>query len=471
MRTSIKHTLAIALVSGFACNAAAQELRSSYFMETSIYKHQLNPAFLDKAYVGMPVLGNMNVGANGTIGYSNFVYSGNFTDSHGKHFTQTTFMHPDISASDFLGRLDDENKFNVNLNINIFSVGFKAFKGFNVVEMNLRSNTSANLPYELFEFMKTAGEKEHYNIKDVGVRSQNYMELAFGHSRKITKDLTVGGKFKILLGAAYADLDVKNMDITMNENKWIIKSDAKVNAAILKSTVKLDDDTDPSTCQDGRRKVEGLDDVSFGVPGFGLALDLGATYKVPSVEGLTVSAALNDLGFISWSKNETASSTGEYTFDGFTNIATEGNNDGTNKLSDQFDNLSDDLQKMFSVYYDGKKSKTTALTATLNLAGEYKMPFYDKLKVGLLYSQRFNGMYSCSQTMLTANVRPIKCLEMSLNTSTTTEGWCCGGMLNVYTKGFNFFIGSDRIMGKVSKQFIPLNNLNANVNFGFNFPL
>ncbi|MEG1580851.1 MAG: DUF5723 family protein, partial [Bacteroidaceae bacterium] len=185
MRTSIKHTLAIALVSGFACNAAAQELRSSYFMETSIYKHQLNPAFLDKAYVGMPVLGNMNVGANGTIGYSNFVYSGNFTDSHGKHFTQTTFMHPDISASDFLGRLDDENKFNVNLNINIFSVGFKAFKGFNVVEMNLRSNTSANLPYELFEFMKTAGEKEHYNIKDVGVRSQNYMELAFGHSRKI----------------------------------------------------------------------------------------------------------------------------------------------------------------------------------------------------------------------------------------------------------------------------------------------
>ena len=472
MKSIIKQTLAAAfMLSGFGLTATAQELRASYFMETSIYKHQLNPAFIDKFYVGMPVLGNMNLGASGNVGYGTFIYSGNFVDSNGKSFSQTTFMNPNISASSFLGKLDDDNRFNVNANVNIFSVGFKAFGGFNLVEMNVRSNTSGSLPYELFEFMKTTGAKEHYSINDIGLRTQNYMELALGHSRKLNDEWTVGGKLKFLFGVAYADLNVDHMDITMSDNKWIINSDAELNAAIMNSSFKLDDDTDPATCQDGRRKVKGLDDVSFSVPGFGLAIDLGATYKVKSVDGLVVSAALNDLGFISWSKTKQASSKGEYTFDGFTNIATEGNNNGSNKLGDQFETLGDDLTKMFSIYDDGETSKTTGLAATLNLGAEYKMPFYDKLKVGLLFSQRFNGIYSSSQTMLSANVRPIKCIEASLNTSTSTEGWCCGGMISVYTKGFNFFIGSDRIMGKVNKQFIPLDNLNANVNFGINFPL
>ena len=37
--------------------------------------------------------------------------------------------------------------------------------------------------------------------------------------------------------------------------------------------------------------------------------------------------------------------------------------------------------------------------------------------------------------------------------------------------GFNFFIGSDRFLGKVSKEFIPLNSMNANVALGISFPL
>ena len=472
MKSIIKQTLAATLMlSSFGLTATAQELRASYFMETSIYKHQLNPAFIDKSYVGMPVFGNINIGTSGNVGYSNFIYSGSFVDSNGKRFSQTTFMNPQISASDFLGKLDDKNKINLNANLNLFSVGFKAFGGCNLVEMNLRSNISGCLPYELFEFMKTAGAKEHYSINDLGFRAQSYAELALGHSRKLNDEWTVGGKLKFLFGVAYADLDVDHMDITMNENQWIINSDAKLNAAIMKSNFKLDDDIDPATCQDGRRKVKGLEDVSFSVPGFGMAIDLGATYKVTYVDGLVVSAALNDLGFISWSKTKQASSKGTYTFDGFTGIATEGNNNGSNKLGDQFEALGDDLNKMFSVYDDGETSKTTGLAATMNLGAEYKMPFYDKLKVGLLFSQRFNGIYSSSQTMLSANVRPVKCFEASLNTSTSTEGWCCGGMISVYTKGFNFFIGSDRIMGKVNKQFVPLENLNANVNFGINFPL
>lgn len=69
--------------------------------------------------------------------------------------------------------------------------------------------------------------------------------------------------------------------------------------------------------------------------------------------------------------------------------------------------------------------------------------------------------------MLSANVRPLKWIEASINTSFTSTGVCWGGFLSLHTKGFNFFVGSDRILGKVSKDFIPLNNANANVCFGF----
>ena len=44
-----------------------------------------------------------------------------------------------------------------------------------------------------------------------------------------------------------------------------------------------------------------------------------------------------------------------------------------------------------------------------------------------------------------------------------------GWLLNFHTTGFNFFIGMDRTMAKVTKQFVPLNS-NASVNIGMNFP-
>ncbi len=466
MKQIIMKTLAATLMIGAVSGAAAQELRSSYFMKTSTYRHQMNPALLDEAYVGMPFLGNINVGASGNVGLKNFIYKleGN------PEYDLTTFMSPTVSANEFLGDLSSKNRMNVNVNYNIFSVAFKAFQGINLVELNLRSNTMVSLPYELFDFMKTAGEQEHYSLENLGVRSSNYMELAFGHSHVINDKLTVGGKLKFLFGAAYADLDVKRMDLTLNENEWVIDADAELTAAVLKSDFKYSDSDDPNKTQEGKKKVEGLEDVKFGIPGFGMALDLGAVYKV--MDGLTVSGGITDLGFISWSNANKALSSDVYTFDGFKNpIYMGGTNTGDNKIGDQFEALGDDLEKFFSFYDQGKGSKTTGLAATINLGAEYEMPFYRNLSAGFLYTSRIQGLYSWHQGMLSANVRPLKWLEASLNTSVASTGWCFGGMLSFHPKGFNFFIGSDRFLGKVSKEFIPLNSLNANVALGFNFPL
>jgi len=42
----------------------------------------------------------------------------------------------------------------VYLNMNLISVGFKAWKGNNIIDVNLRSNTDFKLPNQLFRFAK-----------------------------------------------------------------------------------------------------------------------------------------------------------------------------------------------------------------------------------------------------------------------------------------------------------------------------
>ena len=52
---------------------SAQELRTSYFMETSNYRHQMNPALLDSPYFGM-FFSNINIGMTGNIGAKQFIF-------------------------------------------------------------------------------------------------------------------------------------------------------------------------------------------------------------------------------------------------------------------------------------------------------------------------------------------------------------------------------------------------------------
>lgn len=50
-----------------------------------------------------------------------------------------------------------------------------------------------------------------YNIGDLYVNSQNYMEIALGHSRDINSKWRVGARLKVLLGVADADVKMQNV--------------------------------------------------------------------------------------------------------------------------------------------------------------------------------------------------------------------------------------------------------------------
>ncbi len=466
MKKSLRYMAAALTMAAAILPTSAQELRTSYFMETSNYRHQMNPALLDSPYVGL-LFSNINIGMTGNIGAKQFIFDTNGLPGYTGNYRYTTFMDPNVDAKTFLNKLHDKNRFDLYLNYNLFSVGFKAWGGVNLLELNLRSNTNLTLPKGLFEFAKTAGEKEHYEFGGLGMRTQNYMELALGHSRDINKQWRVGGKLKFLIGAAYADFTADNVTLDMTEDAWRIQSNAQVKASLLKSDVIHEDPSKNSA--DGRPRVKKLDNFGFSLPGFGMALDLGVTYK--PIENLTLSAAITDLGFISWKNTHHASSQGDYTFDGFNNIYIGSDKDQTEDIDDQFDQIGDDLEEMFSVYDDGTKTATQALAATLNVGAEYKLPAYDKLKFGFLYTSRIHGKYSWHQGMLNVGVRPVKWFECNVNGAVTSTGVTAGGMLSLKAPHFNFYIAADRFFSKMGKQGVPLNSSNGNITFGMTFPL
>lgn len=65
----LRHILSLAAM--LALPAAAQtEVSTTYFMNSSTSRHDINPALLDKPYVSMPLLplGDFSVGTTGNIG-------------------------------------------------------------------------------------------------------------------------------------------------------------------------------------------------------------------------------------------------------------------------------------------------------------------------------------------------------------------------------------------------------------------
>ena len=384
-------------------------------------------------------------------------------------------MHSSVSGSKFLDGLRETNRLNADINLAILSAGFKAWGGYNTIGINLRSNTNMTLPRDLFAFMKMGMSKSetHYHMDNLGIQSNNYFEIALGHSRKINDKLDAGAKLKFLLGAANLSMKMNNMDVTLSENKWMIRADGEMNTSLKGLTMPTKAESGKKIEKPSQADLIDWDNIDYdspGLSGFGMAIDLGATYKV--MDGLTVSAALLDFGFMSWS-NTIKSVTGNepWEFDGFHEIAVDSElgDDDPNSLESQLDAIGKDLEDYASFHRkETDATRTAMLGATLNLGAEYALPMYDRLRFGFLSSTRINGRYSWSEGRFSANVAPLKWFDAGINYAISTFGSSFGWLLDFHPKGFNFFLGMDHTLGKITPQGIPVNSGNMNISLGMN---
>ena len=444
----------------------AQTMNSAYFTGDYKYRHDLNPAYgNEQNYISWPALGNLNVSTHGNFGYGDVVMN-NPMFGKGRDKKMTTFLNPYISSSDALsGFSKGNNRISGNVDITILSAGFKAFGGYNTIELGARTSFGMSLPYELFEFAKNTGNKS-YDIGDVTANATAFAQLAFGHSHQIGDKLRIGAKVKFLFGGARADLKMENLkaDLTADD-KWTVTGKATANVS-MKGFTYLESEEEYNDPQRGTyRKVDDVDIDGAGLGGFGMAFDLGGIYKIN--RDWTVSAAVVDLGFINWSNNMQATNRSQsFIFNGFHDTAVK--SDHTNSLDNQADKYGDQIADFANLSDEGDQgSRSTGFGATVNVGCEYTLPVYRKLTFGLLSSTRINGDHTWTEGRLSANVAPLKWLDGGINVAVNSYTASMGWVLNIHPKGQNFFIGMDHLLGKTSKEFIPLSS-NASVCVGFN---
>ena len=395
--------------------ANAQFLRTSYFMEGVHYRQQLNPALSPgRGYINIPVIGAFNASVSSkSLGYQDIM---DIVDSS---------SDSDFFTSDkFMNRLKSDNQLNLNLSTDILSAGWYKGKNFWSFNVGVRMDMGASVPKSMFTFM----------------REMNGIDF--------------GGKVKALLGIGNLKLDVKSIGVDAQLQGIPLDSDGKPNIGAIVDNPELADQIHGSANIDVEASLESsfkglnlrkgdegyIDDFDFeagdmGIAGYGAAIDLGASYKL--LDNLTVSAAILDLGFISWSK-------------GSTSIA-RANTDGL-----KFDsNVPGDMEKFANIVssgevlnYDmlhmemdetGAKSRKTWLNSTLVFGAEYAL-LNNWLVVGALSTTRFTKPKTMSELTFSANIRPKNYFNVAVSYSMIQSA---GKSLGLALKLGPLFVGTD----------------------------
>ncbi len=464
MNSLKKYLIIASAVAGSIC-ADAQHTYSGYFLDNYTYRYEMNPAFGNsKGFVSMPAIGNLDIALRGNLHLSDIFYK---SPDGGKTML---FTNPQIPASEAMGKFGNRNKIGTNMKINLLSVGFKAFGGFNTLSISASANLEASLPKAFFSLAKEGITNTTYDIRDMFANANAYASVALNHSHDIKQvpGLRIGASLKFLVGAGNLDVRFNEAGLTLGENAWTAHTNADIYASV--TGLRFEKDIYTPKSPDGeqpREYVSGANlDDGFGINGFGLGFDLGAEYKW---RDFRFSAAVLDLGFMAWGKTQWASTDGTRTFttDAYTFSAED---NAENSFDNELDKLTDDLSRLYQLKDMGEQSsRTRALAATLNFGVDYELPVYRNLHFGLLNSTRINGPYTWTQFRLSANIAPVKVFSADVNVAAGTFGVGFGWMLNLHVTGFNLFLGMDHTLGTLSKQMIPLNS-NAALNFGLNFP-
>lgn len=434
------------LLAGALCVAVATAQNpASYFMKYSTLRSQLNPAFAPRqGYVNIPGLGGTDATVNGNIAPGALLF-----DVDGDLRAWTEGIVPDRVA---LAGLKDENIVGSGSRTNI--IGFGAFrkdhKTFWAFDLNVRTQADTRMPYSFMEFVRQGGD---VSGKNLGFSAEGYIEAAFTYSFPLVRDrMYLGVRAKLLAGMARMELEMNDFSMRMMPSVndaglpyWTLVADGALDVSLPGLDVRSDDPD--------RFAIDDLDTDGFAPVGWGAAVDLGITYDI--LPRLQASVAVNDLGFISWSKrnNRTARMAGS-----------------TDYVADGIDDPGFDVGSLTFERGDGR-STSRSLRATLYAGLEYEL-VVDKLSAGVLYSSSFWKYKTRHNFTASLNYTPLRWCSLAGTYSVVGgDGGLVGLALNLHPGWINFFVASDVLIGKHLPYFIPEGHRITNASFGIGIPM
>ncbi|MBQ6821844.1 MAG: hypothetical protein IJP39_05480 [Bacteroidales bacterium] len=416
----------------FGFIASAQESKTSFFLDHNVYSYRINPAaeFDEKPYTFFALgLGNTSASLLSNLGASSLLYP--TVDG------LVWGLDDAISTDTFLSKFAKDNIILPQASVNILSFGHQGEKGRFNVEVNLKSDNYFYAAKDVFAAAKDGlytGLKTKigtWAFQNMNVSTSSFVEVAAGYAHKIGDMVTVGGTAKMLLGVAGGAFDFNSFHLTSSDgDNFYGSADAKL---LLASTLfKI------GTQNVGGKNLYDFSSFQFnkvGLAGVGFGLDLGVT--VEPVEGLTLGLSALDLGFIKW------------------NSAVNGKIEYSNK---KIDVVEDALELQVAE----PSNETRMLNYNIHLSAKYRMPFYDRLSVGLLgtYQKYFK------EARLGVDITPVRPISIAISGAYNNFGFDFGAALNVRIPGINLFLALDSIYFDMTPQFLPVSRGITNATVG-----
>lgn len=439
--------------------AMGQALTTGYFTKGYYQAHRLNPALTpENGYVGVAI-SNIGVNVASNLGAKSLFYPiGNGRIG--------TFLHPEVPVSTAMSGFDEISFVSAMVNIDLLNLGFRiADNGYLTIDVGAEDETAVDIPKTIFSAMKEGMTSDPitYNIYDISVFESLYGHITAGYSydfSDVVPGLKVGAKAKFLLPVVMAKVAIDRANLTMGSNKWVL--DCRVSGTVS--------GTEPERDESG--KVVGVDprEGIAGVTGFGVGFDLGASYSFEEgspLDGLTISAAATDLGFIKYSKDNTfeVSSVGVSEYDGVHDI------DFSRGFTADFKATFSDMLGFGQLSAIPAMSVRNRLTSKIRVGADYA--FFDKkMSVGALFTNYNGDRAKYNELSFIYNYHPVNWFSAALSYSVLNTLSSFGFMVNFSpNRGVNFFLGCDYVPLWVTPQMLPVNKAFMSIQTGLSIPI
>ena len=421
----------------------AQALKGSYFMDKSVNRNKMNPAFAPRAnYLQIPAIGNLSTGAVTNLDVPTFLYPSSNGDL-------LTFMHPDVSIAQFDRALPKYPHIDAEVATNILNFGFyNKNRAFWTFDLSVRTGVDVDVPRDLFFFLKkgTGTSGESFNIANFNAYASASVQAALGWSRKISEGVRIGAKLRFIAPVAYAALNLENVRLTTSPEKWTIETEGYVYGALEGLDVNVsEEDFTPEVEFDLNRML-----ANKVLAGYGGSVDLGVDWQIIRsgfFKGLSLSAAVTDLGMIRYNPSALSaySTAGKYDWEGFQDVSMD-NVDFETFITE----WTEGAQKEFLNLSEEDVTGGLLRSSMPSVYAGLKLPIlWNRMSFGLLYSGRFSHSYYRQEVTASYNLTLLKWLAFGLNYSMYNTRGTFGWLLELTPKaGFNLYVGCDYLPGE-----------------------
>ena len=442
----------------------AQALKGSYFLDNSLLRNRMNPAFAPRAnYFGIPVISNFGVGAYGNVGPADFLYP--------KNGELYTFLNSNVSVEEFSKNLPDRPALDLDVDTDILNFGFFTAKdSFWSFDLGLRVDGQVGLPHDFFVLAKEgmSSPDQVYTLSGFDFFQTSSLYASIGHSHDfswLVKGLKIGAKVRAFVPFEHIGMSLGESNLALGQDAWQVRTNAY--GVVAASFMKMNVD---AMSGDSDKELFEMNTSNLAPAGFGFSFDIGAEYKMQIgsiVDGMTFSFSALDLGSMFFKKEyvQGFESSGEAAYEGMKDIDLGGD------MSESMDALMDEFLALANLK-DSKEPRYTSIGTRAKIFAGVEYPFLkDKMSVGLLYSGKFGYSKGINELTLSYNLNPNKWFNLGLSYSFLNAPKTLGWILEFTPKkGTNFFIGSDYTFFTVMPDiYLPVDKLWVNMRFGLSF--